>query len=71
MRVKLHLPLRWSFPTYIRKSEKEPAVSGDYLEFNGACYTLEDGHKDFVADWTGDEHGSGYWKRNHEHHDSE
>ena len=46
---------RTCFPTCIRRSEKEPAVSGDYLEFNGVYYTLEDGHKDFVADKIGDE----------------
>lgn len=46
---------RTCFPTCIRRSEKEPAVSGDYLELNGAYYTLEDGHKDFVADKNEDE----------------
>lgn len=46
---------RTCFPTCIRRSEKEPAVSGDYLEFNGVYYTLEDGHKDFVADKNEDE----------------
>jgi plasmid segregation protein ParM len=46
---------RTCFPTSVTKSGKPPVISRDYVEYEGAYYTLGEGHKDFVAEKSMDE----------------
>lgn len=46
---------RTCFPTSVRKSEKPPVISRDYVEYNGAYYILGEGHKEFISDKITDE----------------
>jgi hypothetical protein len=46
---------RTCFPTSVTKSAKPPVISRNYLEYNGAYYTLGEGHKNFVAEMSMDE----------------
>ena len=44
-----------TFPTSVSKSDKKPALTEEYLEYEGAFYAFGDGHKYFVADKHKDE----------------
>ena len=41
---------RCCFATSVSRSSQPPVFTRDYLEYNGAYYTIGEGHKDFVAE---------------------